>query len=87
MNWVRDDIQQRLGQEAAPKRTSVQWKHNSLQRVTVKNWEVINQRLAVRIVRKISWPYYHSSRTVNDGSETGPLLVSCAVHCVNRVRE
>jgi hypothetical protein len=54
MNRVRDDFQQRLGQEAAPKRTSVQWEHNSLQRVTEKNWKVINQRVAVRIVRRIS---------------------------------
>lgn len=54
MNRVRDDLQQRLGQEAAPKRTSVQLEYNSLQRVTVKNWKVINQRLAVRIVRRIS---------------------------------
>jgi len=53
MNRVHDDFQQRLGQEAAPKRTSVQWEHNSLQRVTEKKWKVINQRVAVRIVRRI----------------------------------
>jgi recombinational DNA repair ATPase RecF len=55
VNRVRDDFQQRLGQEAAPKHTSVQWEHNSLQRVTEKNWKVINQKVAVRIVRRISW--------------------------------
>jgi len=88
MNWVRDDFQQTMGQEGAPKRTSVQWEHNCLQQVTEKNWKFINQKVAVRIVRRISLPGYHSSRTVNDGSETGPTVcVVCVVFCVNRVRE
>jgi len=51
MSRVRDDFQQRLGQEAAPKRT---WEHNCLQQVTERNWKVMNQRVAVRIVRRIS---------------------------------
>ena len=41
MNRLRDDFRQRLGQEATPKRSSVQWKRNSLQQVT----ENISQEL------------------------------------------
>lgn len=54
MNRVRDDFQQRVVQEAAPNWTSVQWEHNCLQQVTERNWKVMNRRVAVRIVRRIS---------------------------------